>query len=480
MTPNRRKVSPTEASPLKPRPNVQQLGRPESYHAANNKILLLPWDHPHGQPIRGERHQTDIFSPHSPQKSSFEDDAAKEERRLCLKQKKSYTNISGLLFKQRSPKKPERELAQPKGKENTAPPSSAGSQAYAPIWVQFASQPITDDTAGNGNAEGYGQRSGNAEFAPYALRENSLAKRRNAHEYDVPSLCAWENLISRPSPSKQASGLGPTSNEGVLSSSSSPQKRSSRVLAAVAIFDGKGKGSEHESKLLGKGLEAAFEAVLVSNANRYDNTLRAHLSNQVSRNIPENQRQNMRGLDAKVKAELIRHNGNEIANGDTSNSSKSSIWGSAGSKSGKDRGRTEPAAGETDEKAASMSKRSRSRTRTFTFSKGDRSPSKRARSSSKSRSLMSLKNASSSSVHSMGMDGTKESKEQASTPATPEDFVAYLRTAINPQGVEIGRVHKLRILLRNETVSWVNAFISKDGMTELIGLLKRIMQVEWR
>jgi len=80
----------------------------------------------------------------------------------------------------------------------------------------------------------------------------------------------------------------------------------------------------------------------------------------------------------------------------------------------------------------------------------------------------------------MGMDGTKESKEQASTPATPEDFVAYLRTASDPQAVEIGRMHKLRILLRNETVSWVNAFISKDGMTELIGLLKRIMQVEWR
>lgn len=188
----------------------------------------------------------------------------------------------------------------------------------------------------------------------------------------------------------------------------------------------------------------------------------------------------MRGLDAKVKAELIRHNGNETSNGDTGHSSQSSGGGSAGSTSGNDRGRTVPTAGEADEKPASLSKRSRSRNRTFTFGKGDRSPSKRARSSSKSRSLMSLKNLSSSSVHSMGLDGTKESKEQASTPATPEDFVAYLKTALVPQVVEIGRIHKLRILIRNETVSWVNAFILNDGMAELIGLLKRIMQVEWR
>jgi len=278
MTPNRRKVLPTEASPLKPRPNGQQLGRPESFHAANNKILLLPWDHPHGQPIRGERHQTDIFSVLSPQKSSFEDDAAKEERRSGLKQKKSYTNISGLLFKQRSPNRAEREPAQPQGKENTTPPGSAGSSAYIPIWAQFASQPIANDTAENDNAEDYGQKSGNKEFAPRAPREHSSAKRRNAHEYDLPSLCTRENLTPRPSPSKQISGLGPTPNEGVFGSSSSPQKRNSRVLAAVAIFDGKAKCTEHERKLLGKDFETAFEAVLVSNANCYVKTLGAHLS----------------------------------------------------------------------------------------------------------------------------------------------------------------------------------------------------------
>ena len=42
------------------------------------------------------------------------------------------------------------------------------------------------------------------------------------------------------------------------------------------------------------------------------------------------------------------------------------------------------------------------------------------------------------------------------------------------------KLHKLRILLRNETVAWVDSFISGDGMDEVIQLLYRIMKVEWR
>ena len=49
-----------------------------------------------------------------------------------------------------------------------------------------------------------------------------------------------------------------------------------------------------------------------------------------------------------------------------------------------------------------------------------------------------------------------------------------------PQDVEIGKLHKLRLLLRNETVDWVDTFIRQGGMTELVGLLYRIMEMEWR
>ena len=62
----------------------------------------------------------------------------------------------------------------------------------------------------------------------------------------------------------------------------------------------------------------------------------------------------------------------------------------------------------------------------------------------------------------------------------PSEFVHYLKEVQKPEIVEVGKLHKLRILLRNETVAWVEAFISSSGMDELIQLLYRTMKVEWR
>ena len=94
---------------------------------------------------------------------------------------------------------------------------------------------------------------------------------------------------------------------------------------------------------------------------------------------------------------------------------------------------------------------------------------------------MSLKNFSSTSIASL--DGSKDSKEQP-TPSqqqqTPDDFVAYLKSETKPDKIEVGKIHKLRILLRNETVSWVDSFMSLGGMTALIDLIQRIIKVEWR
>jgi hypothetical protein len=64
--------------------------------------------------------------------------------------------------------------------------------------------------------------------------------------------------------------------------------------------------------------------------------------------------------------------------------------------------------------------------------------------------------------------------------AKPDDYVSYLRTEQQPEKVQVGKVHKLRQLLRNETVSWVETFIKLGGMTEIVGLLHRIMKVDWR
>ena len=58
--------------------------------------------------------------------------------------------------------------------------------------------------------------------------------------------------------------------------------------------------------------------------------------------------------------------------------------------------------------------------------------------------------------------------------------MAYLENVRDPVQMEVGRLHKLRLLLRNETVAWVDNFISLGGMAQVVDLLHRIMQIEWR
>jgi hypothetical protein len=58
--------------------------------------------------------------------------------------------------------------------------------------------------------------------------------------------------------------------------------------------------------------------------------------------------------------------------------------------------------------------------------------------------------------------------------------VHYLREIQKPEMIEVGKIHKLRLLLRNETVSWVNGFIMEGGMDEIVQLVYRIMKMEWR
>ena len=60
------------------------------------------------------------------------------------------------------------------------------------------------------------------------------------------------------------------------------------------------------------------------------------------------------------------------------------------------------------------------------------------------------------------------------------DFVSYLSRIQKPELVEVGKLHKLRLLLRNETVAWTEEFIRQGGMREIVGLFHRIIEVEWR
>ncbi|GAB1209978.1 hypothetical protein APSETT445_008766 [Aspergillus pseudonomiae] len=77
-------------------------------------------------------------------------------------------------------------------------------------------------------------------------------------------------------------------------------------------------------------------------------------------------------------------------------------------------------------------------------------------------------------------DLESEFEKLLDTAADPSDFVHYLREIQKPEMMEVGKIHKLRLLLRNETISWVHTFIADGGMDEIIQLLYRIMKVEWR
>ena len=195
----------------------------------------------------------------------------------------------------------------------------------------------------------------------------------------------------------------------------------------------------------------------------------------------------MRLLDTNIKADLIKQDR-------TTSGSTSSTEGLAKRSTRPVSGKRSKTESEDipiwDDKTASSqnedcSRKSRPRSRTFTFSKSDSSPTKKQK-SERSRSRhrpksgeLRVSESSKSLVSSESSSkGWPFSKTQIFT--TPDDCISYLRKRQPPQEVEVGKVHKLKQLLRNETVEWVNTFITEGGMTEIIDLLYRILVVEWR
>ena len=123
-------------------------------------------------------------------------------------------------------------------------------------------------------------------------------------------------------------------------------------------------------------------------------------------------------------------------------------------------------------------KKSRPRSLTFTRTKGD-ATTKKDRPVSRSRTKSSDA-TSSESLTSSGAAQALSFMNRTPKVALPEDFISYLQKVRQPQVVEVGRIQKLRQLLRNETVLWVDTFIGKEGMAEVVGLLYRIIEIEWR
>ena len=132
-----------------------------------------------------------------------------------------------------------------------------------------------------------------------------------------------------------------------------------------------------------------------------------------------------------------------------------------------------------------IDKKPRPRSLNFTLSKGDLSPFKKQKpekgsSHTRNKSADLPRSSSSASLNSIASSSSFKLFNRGAKPAVPDDFISYLQKVQKPQAVEVGKIQKLKQLLRNETVSWVDEFISDGGMIELVNLIYRIIDIEWR
>lgn len=297
----------------------------------------------------------------------------------------------------------------------------------------------------------------------------------------IPS--AQDNLNRRPSIQNRKTS-GESFREGLTMA-----KRGVRVMAAVAALNGKSKEQEKEVKVDVKQIDNAFEALLVSSEYPIESGERI-LRNvgQDSRNVPQNMRDRMRSLDTNIKADFIKQDKAESGSvSSTASSSTSAPWSAVSTtRPTQERSHTEGGPREWNENAdANVAKKQRPRSRTFTLSKSSDSPTKKQKSDSsdthrRKKSTDSTPSGPSKSLNSYGAAQAASFLAKGPKSAVPEDFISYLRITQKPENIEIGKLHKLRLLLRNETVAWVDSFITKGGMTEVVGLLHRIIKVEWR
>jgi hypothetical protein len=234
-------------------------------------------------------------------------------------------------------------------------------------------------------------------------------------------------------------------------------QRGARAMTAVAALGTKGKTVQPEPTpmLEIKDVDLEFEAMLDR------------------RNIPEHQRHKMRSLALSMKKDFIRQDWAETA------AIQSGRPGTRDSNENADDALSRLEGGEAKSK--------RPRSRTFTLSKSSKESSSPTKKSRPEITLGShARTKSEDSTSSYGRTLTSTSAAVASTLMAkakgqlPDDFVSYLRKVPKPELVEVGKLHKLRLLLRNETVAWTDEFIGLGGMKEIVGLLHRTLEVEWR
>lgn len=483
------------------------------------EIPFLPQDHPHYRALGEIQHNYQNQPPLSPRKEgkrpdTSEDGSSKSLHKKTLssislkslsgrdtdkqskmkgakvdkpKKMKSATNLATLLSRPKSSKAlrkqaEEEEARAAKDKENQNP-SKSSQPSRPPIYAQFSSDCFAKQPLGGKFLEDEIDLYTPAQYSPGKQRnfyngpglQSSLTKRDDGPQRPkstyLPSSFSIQDIsrrvsggssrhsaeiIRKFSGEKRPSFDRKTTDRSTTSEKAAPN-RGQRVLAAVSGFGGgkaKSAATDGELVLEDKNVEREFEAMLDR------------------RNIPEHQRGKMRSLAMSMKKDFVKQDWAEIAvaknNRPGTNDSDSSADATTGTHD------------------IPQVKAKRPRSRTFTLSRGS---SKDPISPKKTKPEGTVgKHSRTKSSESIG--GTKSLTASSAAVAQnliakakgqcPDDFVSYLRKVKKPELVEVGRLHKLRLLLRNETVAWTDDFIGQGGMEEIVGLLHRTMEVEWR
>ena len=396
----------------------------------------------------------------SPFKPSAAKDASKPPKSREASPTKS-RGLAGFLSRPKSLKNmhslaDDQEARMIKDKENQAPTESLDLNPPTPIFAQFTSDSSVRQHHGRSSVEAT-RHTSNQE--PPAAPKPALKEQPKSYQVH-PS---YQPAISSQLPSSDSKTSSEASSTGGM-----------RTKAMNALT---GRGRSRTRATEASPTSTTNEKIL--DPKDIDKHLEAMLDR---RNIPEHQRYKMRNLNDTIKMEFIRQDWAEMeaAKGD-----RPGTTDSTNSKEGQN-----ATAVATNVSEGEEDKSKRTRGRTFTFSRGTRgkksgssSPSKRGKGEGtlgrhfRSRSTDSI---ASEGPTSPGVSGGSSLLAKMKLQQGPGDYVAYLRKVQRPEAVEVGKLHKLRLLLRNETVAWIEDFIQQDGMKEIVGLLYRIMEVEWR
>ncbi|KAK3333784.1 armadillo-type protein [Cercophora scortea] len=394
----------------------------------------------------------------------------KESSPTKPKKVKSVTNFGALLSRPKSSKnleqmatEDEARRAKEKDKENRTPPSSLAANDNAPpppIYAQFVNPSFSDQLlsvpspsasiSASGNSFGRPSRDGTPE-------RPSLKPRPKSFQYYASS-------------QEKAAQAAAGSQDPRNGADDKSQKR---------LTWGRGMSSRPGLRhaLSGLGLRAKSSTSVATEFSMDPQDIATHLEAMLDRrNIPENQRYKMRNLNDTIKMEFIRQDWAETQMKPPESPTTSEGGGfpnadqGGGSSSKKKHGRgksltTLGRSSKDKDKAGSAAPSKK---------KGDSSLGRHFRTRSTD-SIASERSASSGTVSGVGGLVAKVKGHHS-----PGDFVAYMRKVQKPELVEVGKLHKLRLLLRNETVAWTDDFIRQGGMKEIVELLHRIMAVEWR